>query len=259
MDTVTLTTRKGVEFIIDREDYDRVTKHSWHLNRNSYLCSLINGREIRLHKLILGLTIENKVLVKQKDGNRLNNTKSNLIYSNNNQNIINQNKKVTLTTNKGLEFIIDENDFEKVSKRTWYIKDNTKPRNAYLCAKFDNKKVLLHRFVMGLTKGDKVIVDHIDGNRLNNSKSNLRIVNNTQNLANQRRKDKINTSSQYKGVWYYEKINRWRAHLRCEGVTYHLGTFKTEEAAAEAYNKKALELFKDYACINSFLPFPFDY
>lgn len=92
-------------------------------------------------------------------------------------------------------------------------------------------------------------VDHIDGNGLNNRKSNLRIVTSTQNRWNQRRK-KLNATSQYKGV-YWDKFNRcFKAQIRCNKQTFHLGSHLTEREAALAYNKAAQAYFGEYAYLN---------
>ena len=160
---------------------------------------------------------------------------------------------VTLKTRKGLDFIIDRDDCERISQYTWFH------AAGYLRARFPgNTNRLLHRFIMGLNKEDKEMVDHIDGNPLKNSKSNLRLATNAQNSANQRKLKGRVCSSHYKGVSWHKQHKKWHSHIKYNGKSYHIGYFHSEEAAAEAYNEKALELFGDFACINSFLPFPYD-
>jgi len=80
---------------------------------------------------------------------------------------------------KGENYIvlIDEEDFHKISKYTWSIlyRSNSKYCQTSICINGKPKTIYLHRFLMGLDKGDKRIINHIDGNGLNNKKSNLEI------------------------------------------------------------------------------------
>lgn len=111
--------------------------------------------------------------------------------------------------------------------------------------------IYMHRFLMNIHPGDLQFVDHIDGNKLNNQISNLRIVTRQQNQFNQR----INArkhSSKYKGVlWYdYHGTAKWLAGIRFQRKRYHIGLFTNENDAARAYNVKAIELFGEYAQLN---------
>lgn len=93
-------------------------------------------------------------------------------------------------------------------------------------------------------------IDHIDGDRWNNKWNNLRLADDSENQGNQ--KLAKNNTSGYKGV---SKANKkWYARVYRHGVQYFLGFFNTPEDAALAYNKKALELFGEFARINVVLP-----
>jgi hypothetical protein len=89
--------------------------------------------------------------------------------------------------------------------------------------------VLMHRQVLGLKKGDGFQVDHIDGDKLNNRRSNLRIVTNAQNGQNIQR---AGGSSRYRGVSWHQLRGAWRARVMVNGKERHLGLFETEEEAA---------------------------
>lgn len=109
----------------------------------------------------------------------------------------------------------------------------------------------LHQLIIQLS--GKIIksgyeIDHKDGNKLNNLENNLRISTKTQNNQNSRiRKDNI---SGYKGVIWYNKLNKWRAYITINKKQIHLGYFNTKEDAARAYNIAAIKYFGEFAQLN---------
>ena len=109
------------------------------------------------------------------------------------------------------------------------------------------KAEYFHRWLFNLKTGDKSVVDHIDGNKLNNQKSNLRLCTISENMCN-RNKTVGETTSKYKGVSKHG--TKWRAVCRKDKIVYELGSFDTQEEAAEAYNTKAKELHANYALLN---------
>ncbi len=109
------------------------------------------------------------------------------------------------------------------------------------------KSQSMHRLVLDVTDPD-VIVDHINGNRLDNRKSNLRFATVAQNAQN--RKKVSGGSSIYLGVTYHKRDERWQASVRHDGKRYHAGIHKTEEEAARAYDVKAKELHGEFARLN---------
>jgi len=94
----------------------------------------------------------------------------------------------------------------------------------------------------------KPCVDHVDGIRNNNVITNLRWCTKSQNNFN-KKVENVGTSSIFKGVCRY-KGGKFQANITCEGKHYYLGHFTSEEDAARSYNKKAKELFKDFARLN---------
>lgn len=126
-------------------------------------------------------------------------------------------------------------------------------RPEQLCINYDkrrqkkNKKNLrLHRLITGAEKGE--VVDHIDGNPLNNLRSNLRVTSQANNTINSR--PRKGTSSQYKGVCWYKAYSKWQCRINHEGKTYHLGYFDSEHDAARMYNFWAVDLFGEFARLN---------
>jgi len=101
------------------------------------------------------------------------------------------------------------------------------------------------------TPGD-LYTDHIDGDTLNNKKSNLRNVTKGQNAKNARKKK--SAASKYKGVSYFKRdkdlVGKWIARIQVEGKTKRLGYFNSETAAAIAYNDAAKKYHKEYAVLN---------
>jgi hypothetical protein len=105
----------------------------------------------------------------------------------------------------------------------------------------------MHRLILGLTSDDPLEVDHINGDRLDNRRSNLRVANQSQNLANQR---KTRGASRYKGVDWHERHQLWRARIQKDGKRRLLGWFASEDEAGVAYNEAAVRLFGEYARLN---------
>lgn len=122
----------------------------------------------------------------------------------------------------------------------------------------------LHRLIMGIDE-KTVHIDHIDGNGLNNQRSNLRICTQRQNLQN-KTKVPASSSSKYKGVFLYTPIYMyrkksgeivrkkyppvWSATITINGKQKMLGRFSSQRKAAIAYDLKAKEHFGEFACLN---------
>ena len=109
-------------------------------------------------------------------------------------------------------------------------------------------RLLLHRAIMNPIKG--MMVDHINGNGLDNRRSNLRICTMSENMMN-RSKTKQNSTG-YKGVYDTgdSKTNPYSSKIQKNGKVYCLGHYNTPEEAARAYDAKAKELHGEYAQLN---------
>ena len=104
----------------------------------------------------------------------------------------------------------------------------------------------MHRAIMNPPDG--TVVDHINRNSLNNRRCNLRICTQKENLRNGRPSRR--STSRFKGVYFDKQTRKWIAKIGYNGKTIHLGSFEDEVEAAKAYDRKAYELFKDFAYLN---------
>ena len=147
--------------------------------------------------------------------------------------------------------IVDADDYPRLSKHTWDIK--LAWRHSYAArftakpGKSNHTKISMHREVLESPKG--MCVDHINGNGLDNRKSNLRPATMMQNNWN-RRKRRGYSTSRFKGVSRAKKACKWRAQIKCDGKDKYLGVFDEEEAAARVYDANARKLFGKYARLN---------
>ncbi len=145
---------------------------------------------------------------------------------------------------RGKFAIVDAEDYEWLSKYKWHI--NICRRNSYALRSKNRRKCAMHREITNAPDG--MLVDHIDGNGLNNRKSNLRLCNHAQNARNSR--PYRNGSSKYKGVSFDQYAKKWKVVIENNGEQFNLGRFKDEVEAARAYDKKAAELFGEFAYLN---------
>lgn len=157
-------------------------------------------------------------------------------------------KRIPLTQNKFA--LVDDADFQKINQHKWSA---SKRINTYYALRYIGggrkrpRFCLMHRDILGLQKGDGKHTDHIDGNGLDNQRSNLRVCTQQQNAFNQRAQ---RGSSRFKGVHWFKRCRIWQANIRHEYRTIHLGYFKNEVDAAEAYDRAAKRLFGNFARLN---------
>jgi hypothetical protein len=150
---------------------------------------------------------------------------------------------VTLT--RGYEAIIDAADVPLVEGVNWYA--NNLPHTVYCLNRSQNETkkttIRMHRVIMGDPDGFQI--DHIDGDGLNNRKSNLRLATRSENARN--RRINKNSTSGLKGASWVESRKRWRAEIRADGKQIHLGYFNTPEAAHAAYVAASEKMHGEFA------------
>ena len=149
-------------------------------------------------------------------------------------------KKIKLMT--GGYTLLDNEDWKTYSDKKWTI------RSGYAGHVFhkNNKQttLLLHRLIMEAKQGQ--LVDHINRDKLDNRRANLRFANRSENAANC--KVHAHNTSGYKGVSKSGK--KWRAYIVLNDKQIYIGTFSKKEDAALAYNERALQIFGQFANIN---------
>jgi len=145
--------------------------------------------------------------------------------------------------NKGKFALVDDEDFDTLSQKKWFVSTDG------YAVRQDTKNgahlhVRMHRVIVNAPSAMQV--DHADGNRLNNQKSNLRLATKADNMRN--RKMQRNNTSGYRGV--FKAGSKWASAICFENRLINLGYFTDILDAARAYNEKARELFGEFARLN---------
>lgn len=160
-------------------------------------------------------------------------------------------REIALT--RGKVALVDDDDFERISATRWRARRGKRingPDAFYALGevKRDGKRVgiEMHRVIMG---EPEAFIDHIDGDGLNNLRSNLRICTNSLNQANRALLLPIK-ASRFRGVTWHKQSSRWQAAIKVLRRSIYLGLFDTEEEAAVAYDTAASVHFGPYARLN---------
>lgn len=135
---------------------------------------------------------------------------------------------------------IDKEDISLVMKYKWGL---TKGHVA--TSDKDNKTIYLHRLIMGCERYDGTVIDHIDGNPLNNRKENLRICTQQQNVFNH--KVAKNNTSGITGVSWDKTRNKWVAQIVYNNKNYHLGRYNNKQDAINARINAELKYYKEFS------------
>jgi hypothetical protein len=171
-------------------------------------------------------------------------------------------RRIPLT--QGRFAIVDPADFPHLNRHKWRL-CRTKGKNTLYAERSVRlpgggySRILMYREILSLSKGKNhelitksyhrylsggYVIDHINGNGLDNRRANLRLATVAQNAWNSKKR---NPRSGYKGVWFAADKGLWRAAIVCHGRRIHLGYFKDKIAAAKAYDAAALKYYKDFA------------
>jgi hypothetical protein len=154
-------------------------------------------------------------------------------------------KQLILTN--GMVALVDDEDFELASRFRWSPHTHKNKHGQIIYAetsKMTNRvrtRMYLHRLLMSAQPGE--LVDHRDGDGLNNQRANLRLCTRVENGRNAAKTGGRLGTSKFKGVDFHVGTGRWRA--RIDGL--HIGLFDSEEDAANAYDVNAVELHGEFA------------
>ena len=150
--------------------------------------------------------------------------------------------------------IVDADDYDRLNQYKWCLSRTRHTNYAMRRTKgkrvkgrrVKRKTIMMHRFILDAPR--HLVVDHINHNGLDNRKRNLRLCTRAENSRN-RRPFNIK-GSRYKGVSWDKGRKVFIACIYCNRKNYYLGRFKSEIAAAKAYDRKAVELFGEFAFLN---------
>lgn len=137
---------------------------------------------------------------------------------------------------------VDNEDFEKLKLICWTLRGDA-------MYAMNTRAGSMHRYILEIEDGK--VVDHINGDGLDNRKSNLRICEHVNNMWNTKPQS---GTSKYKGVCLDKKRNKWLAQITFNNINTLLGSFESEEEAAKVYDAKSVSLRGEYAF--TYLNFP---
>lgn len=163
---------------------------------------------------------------------------------------------VLIKLSKNQVTVVDDEDADLAAFRWCAQKHRDKPLYPYYAvrnvtlAPGKSATVLLHRVVLGRVLGRPLerreFVDHVSGDGLCNTRSNLRLANTTENARNKCLR--TNNTSGFKGAYFYN--NRWHAAIGIDKKNKYLGGFDSALEAAKAYDEAALIYFRSFAMLN---------
>lgn len=149
-------------------------------------------------------------------------------------------------TTKGEQFYFDKDKLDIVQSICWHIR-----KDGYVCGRDCNigKDIMLHNLIMPQLPEGYDRYDHINQDKQDCRCDNLRPATSSLNAMNTNKRNGQYTS-QYKGVSWYKRGNKWEATIKHNGDTLYLGRFTSEDDAAKAYNEMAVILYGEFANIN---------
>lgn len=156
---------------------------------------------------------------------------------------------IIISLSQGQHTILDDDAPRAVLEAKWYAKRSNERANFYAVTKsFGQRAIFLHRLLLGVEH--PLVVDHNNGDSLDNRMSNIRQCTTAQNLMNQRAP--INSPCGYRGVKIYQRgaVTRYIAQIGVKRTKKWIGIFPTVEAAAKAYDESALVEYGQFARLN---------
>lgn len=155
-------------------------------------------------------------------------------------------RKISLSN--GQYALVDDEDYEKLSQYKWHVNKNGYiQRSIYLGGGRKNKKYKgekLHHLILIPKHDEGLYIDHINRNKLDNRKENLRYCTHAENCRN--RQVRADNKTGVKGVNKMHNCNRWRVRIQVNGKRKHIGLFEKLEDAMEAYKNASMKYHQEY-------------
>ena len=142
--------------------------------------------------------------------------------------------------------MVDDEDFEYLNQFHWHVDKHDSVKRHVKLRNGKNTSILIHRDILKPPKS--IEIDHIDRNRLNNQKSNLRFATSSQNKHNVGLRS--DNTSGFKGVHWNKDRKKWQASIFIKGHHKFLGFYLNARLAADAYNETALKTRGEFAYLN---------
>lgn len=232
---VDLTGQKFGRLIVEYRADDYISKNGRHRVRWHCRCDCGEECEVIADNLLRGHTLSCGCFCKEQTSNS--HIKSNCYIDNG--------EYIVAKINGEVEFLLDSNDKWALDDYCWCITNDGYLR-AYI--RGENKFIFLHRLIMNCN--DKNCdIDHINGNPLDNRKSNLRIVTRSQNNMN--RKTQSNNTSGISGVCFNNHAKKWQAQIKINNINIYLGSFDNFSDAVSARKAAEEKYFGEYSFDNS--------
>lgn len=236
----------GQTFKIDTDDLDLVSEyHWWRASKGIYthteyksalpLSELIYLNHPELH-VYSGCS-----KTKRFNGDSFDYRKSNLYFGNT---YIFDGDRIVGRCFNGRTFCVNRSDFELIAPYRWHV-----DANQYVLAKIDGTEIKQHRLILGIQSDSPSIeVDHINHDTCDNRRSNLRIVNRSQNCINER--TPLTNTSGRKGVYWSKPAQKWCAQINIDKRRIYLGSFESFNDACQARAEAEVKYHKEYACVS---------
>lgn len=225
--------KSGKTFKFDREDFEKISKLNCFIDVRGGVQVRQGQERNSLARLLVDMRENRKVKFRNKDSTDC--RKKNLFY----ENIYTEHEDGYLRgeTFIGDFFKIDKEDYELLSIYVWHV-----DKNGYLITKIEGKSVKMHRMLFNLGNGEPFEIDHINREKTDNRKSNLRVCTRSENCRN---KTNYVNKPGVVGVYQsksHKKYNYWIAQISVNGNKRYLGCFKTLDEAKQARRKAEIEM-----------------
>ena len=157
---------------------------------------------------------------------------------------------IQIPLTQGQFALIDDEDFDIVSKHKWHAK---KYKHTYYAAtniKKEDKKTILrmHRLIINVPDGMEI--DHLDHNGCNNQKYNIKVCTHWENMQNKKNQYDVLTTTKMKGVYFDNTTKKWKSTIWINGRSKSLKSSDRLEYAIRAYNRASMFYFGERAFLN---------